>query len=240
MKKKKKRKGGVVFLEPPGKRAKLTKPSAAVKKRAAKIVRALKKAYPDARCSLDYSNPLELLVATMLSAQCTDVRVNIVTKGLFEQCRSAVDYANIPQDVLEEAIRSTGFFRNKAKSIRGAAVTICEDFGGEVPDTMEGLLSLPGVARKTANVVLGSAFGRDEGIVVDTHVMRLARRLGLTRRKNNQGDRIERDLLALLPRSGWTLFSHLLISHGREVCTARKPNCDGCVIKGLCPSAFKV
>jgi endonuclease-3 len=240
VKKKEKKKGGVVFLEPPGKRAKVAKPSAAVKKRAAKIVRALKKAYPDARCSLHYSSPLELLVATMLSAQCTDVRVNIVTKDLFEKCRSAVDYANIPQHVLEEAIRSTGFFRNKAKSIRGAAVAICEDFGGKVPDTMEGLLSLPGVARKTANVVLGNAFGRSEGIVVDTHVTRLARRLGLTRRKNNQGDRIERDLLALLPRSGWTLFSHLLISHGREVCTARKPDCDGCVIKGLCPSAFEV
>ena len=210
------------------------------KKRTARIVRALKKCYPDAKCALNYSNPLELLVATMLSAQCTDVRVNIVTPRLFEQCRSAVDYANIPQDVLEETIRSTGFFRNKAKSIRGAAVAICEDFGRKVPDTMEGLLSLPGVARKTANVVLGSAFGRNEGIVVDTHVMRLARRLGLTRRKNNQADRIERDLLALLPRSGWTQFSHLLIFHGRRVCTARKPDCDGCVIKGLCPSAFKV
>ena len=210
------------------------------KRRTGKIIAALRKRYPDAHCALDHSNPLELLVATMLSAQCTDVRVNIVTKGLFEQCRSAVDYADIPQDVLEDTIRSTGFFRNKAKSIRGAAVAICEDFGGKVPDTMEGLLSLPGVARKTANVVLGSAFGRSEGIVVDTHVTRLARRLGLTGRKNNQGDRIERDLLALLPRSGWTLFSHLLIFHGRRVCSARKPDCDGCVIKGLCPSAFKV
>ncbi len=210
------------------------------KKRLARIVRALKKAYPDAHCALNYSNPLELLVATMLSAQCTDVRVNIVTAGLFERCRSAVDYADIPQDVLEDAIRSTGFFRNKAKNIRGAAAAIIENFGGKVPDTMVGLLGLPGVARKTANVVLGNAFGRDEGIVVDTHVIRLAGRLGLTRHKNNQGDRVERDLLELVPRSGWTLFSHLLIFHGRQICSARKPDCQACPVSKLCSSAFKV
>jgi len=203
-------------------------------------VRKLKKAYPDAHCALSYSNPLELLVATILSAQCTDVRVNIVTETLFRQCRSAVDYADIPQDVLEDAIRSAGFFRNKAKNIRGAASAILDRFGGEVPDTMEGLLSLPGVARKTANVVLGNAFGRNEGVVVDTHVMRLSGRLGLTARKNNQGDRIERDLTALVPRTGWTMFAHLLIFHGRAICSARKPKCPECVLAELCPSAGKV
>jgi len=179
-------------------------------------------------------------VATILSAQCTDERVNIVTKDLFGKYRTADDYADAPQEMFEREIRPTGFFRNKARNIRAAAKKIVEDFGGEVPDNMEGLLTLPGVARKTANVVLGSAFGKNEGIAVDTHVRRVAGRLGLTRHENNQGDRIEKDLMQLVPREEWTIFAHLLIFHGRAVCTARKPNCPECAIKRLCPSAPKV
>jgi len=213
---------------------------AAREKRAAKIAAVLKKRYPKARTALAWSSPLELLVATMLSAQCTDERVNMVTKGLFAKYRAARDYADVPQDVFEEEIRSTGFFRNKAKHIRGAAARIVEDFGGQVPDTMADLLTLPGVARKTANVVLGDAFKKREGIVVDTHVIRVAGRLKLTRWKNNQADRIEKDLMALLPGKEWTLFAHLLIFHGRGTCTARKPDCAGCLIRTLCPSALKV
>ena len=213
---------------------------AQLKKRAAKIAAALKKAYPDARTELNFADPLELLVATMLSAQCTDVRVNMVTKELFQKYTTAADYAAVPQEQLQNEIKTTGFYRNKAKNIRAAAAMIVEKFGGNVPDNMEGLLSLPGVARKTANVVLGNAFGISEGIVVDTHVIRLAGRLKLTGHKNNQGDRIEKDLIELIPRADWTLFPHLLIFHGRRVCTARKPDCDRCVIGKLCPSAFKV
>ena len=212
---------------------------AEAKKRTARITAALKKLYPDARTELDHSNALELLVATILSAQCTDVRVNIVTKELFRKYRTASDYAAAPQETLQEEIRSTGFYRNKARSIRAAAGIIVEKFGGDVPGNMADLISLPGVARKTANVVLGDAFGVSAGIVVDTHVTRLAGRLKLTAHKNNQGDRIEKDLMALVPRKGWTFFAHLLIFHGRRVCTARKPNCDGCAISRLCPSAFK-
>ena len=200
----------------------------------------LKKEYPDARTELNHSNPLDLLVATMLSAQCTDKRVNIVTKDLFGRYRTAADYARVPQEKFEQEIRSTGFFRNKAKNIRAAAAMICEKFGGNVPDGMDGLLSLPGVARKTANVVLGNAFGKNEGIVVDTHVIRLAGRLKLTGHKDNQGDKIEKDLIELVPRADWTLFPHLLIFHGRRVCTARKPDCAGCPVNKMCPSAFKV
>lgn len=211
-----------------------------LKKRTAKIVAALRKAYPDAKCSLNYRNPLELLVATILSAQCTDTRVNIVTKDLFVRYATAADYAAATQEALQAEIRSTGFFRNKTKSIRGAAEKIVRDFGGKVPRTMDGLLSLPGVARKTANVVLGNAFGLNEGIVVDTHVTRLARRLKLTRHKNNQGDRIEKDLTALVPCRNWCLLGHLMIFHGRAVCTARKPNCPDCPVRSLCPSADKV
>jgi len=210
------------------------------RKRAAAIDRVLKKRYPHARTALDHSNPLELLVATILSAQCTDERVNRVTPALFRRCRTARDYADVPQDVLEEAIRPTGFFRNKAKSIRQAAARIAEDFGGRVPRTMDDLLALPGVARKTANVVLGDAFDQREGIVVDTHVTRVAGRLRLTRHPNNQGDRIEKDLMELRPRREWTGFAHRLIHHGRETCTARKPDCAGCPVSRLCPSAFKV
>ena len=211
-----------------------------LKKRTARIAAALRKLYPDARTALDYSDPLELLVATILSAQCTDERVNIVTKELFRKYRTASDYAAAPQETFQEEIRSTGFYHNKAASIRAAAGMIVEDFGGEVPGNMDDLLSLPGVGRKTANVVLGDAFGLSEGIVVDTHVIRLAGRLKLTAHKNNQGDRIEKDLMGLVPRKDWTLLAHLLIFHGRRVCTARKPDCDGCAIGRLCPSAFKV
>jgi len=213
---------------------------AEMKKRTAAITRALKKEYPDARTELNFSNPLELLVATILSAQCTDKRVNMVTAELFGRYRTAADYAAAPQERFEQEIRSTGFFRNKAKSIRAAAAVICEKYAGKVPDRMDDLLSLPGVARKTANVVLGNAFGKKEGIVVDTHIIRLAGRLKLTRHEDNQGDRIEKDLMQLVPRADWTLFPHLLIFHGRRVCTARKPNCAGCAISKLCPSAGKV
>ncbi|HET6428065.1 MAG TPA: endonuclease III [Phycisphaerae bacterium] len=210
------------------------------KKRTARIIAALKKRYPDARCALDHTNPLELLVATILSAQCTDARVNIVTKDLFGKYASAADYAAADPGAFADQIRSTGFFRNKAKSILGSAEIIEREFGGKVPDTMDALLTLPGVARKTANVVLGNAFGKNEGIVVDTHVTRVAGRLKLTRFPNNQGDRIERELMELVPRKEWTLFAHLLIFHGRQVCTARKPDCQHCPVNALCPSAFKV
>ena len=208
--------------------------------RTGRIISTLRKSYPDARTALKYANPLELLVATILSAQCTDKRVNMVTPALFRKYRTARDYAQAAQEQLAAEVRSTGFYRNKAKSIRGACALIAERFGGKVPDNMADLLSLPGVARKTANVVLGDAFGKTEGIVVDTHVMRLSQRLKLTARKNNQGDGIEKDLMEIVPRSDWTIFAHLLIFHGRAVCAARKPDCPGCVANSLCPSAFKV
>lgn len=205
------------------------------KLRARKIIARLKKAYPDARCSLNYSNPLELLVATILSAQCTDERVNIVTADLFSKYQKAEDYMNAPQSELERDIHSTGFYRNKAKAIQGACRVIVERHGGRVPDSLEELIALPGVARKTANVVLGNAFGKATGIVVDTHVSRLSERLGLSSHK--QPEKIERDLMALAPREEWVDLAHLLIWHGRRVCFARKPNCPGCVIRHLCPSA---
>ncbi len=209
------------------------------KKRTAAIIRALKKQFPGATTALRHRDPLELLVATILSAQCTDKRVNIVTKDLFRKYKTVRDYAEASQEVLQEEIRSTGFFRNKTKNIRAAARKIVDNFGGSVPDDMDKLLSLPGVARKTANVVLGTAFGRNEGIVVDTHVTRLSQRLRLTGHKNNQGDRIEKDLMQLVPRADWTVFGHMLILHGRSACTARKPNCAECPISKLCPSAFE-
>ncbi len=210
--------------------------------RAGKIVSALKKAYPRAGCSLDRKNPLQLLVATILSAQCTDVRVNIVTKDLFKKYRSARAFANAPAGQLEADIRSTGFYRNKARNIRLACAKIIEDFDGKVPGDMASLLTLAGVARKTANVVLGTAFGVNVGIVVDTHVTRISGRLKLTRHENNQGDRIEKDLMAMVPREEWTRLPHMLIAHGRSVCTARKPDCEHCplALKNLCPSAGKV
>jgi len=208
----------------------------AEKKRVGQIVRLLKREYPDARCSLDHGNPLELLVATILSAQCTDERVNVVTSSLFRKYRTWEDYASAPASELEADIRPTGFFRNKAKSIRGACRLIGERHGGQVPRSMEGLLGLPGVARKTANVVLGNAYRIASGVVVDTHVSRLSARLGLSGEK--APEKIERDLTGLLPASDWIDFSHLLIAHGRKVCKARAPLCGECVLAKLCPSAF--
>ena len=198
----------------------------------------LKTAYPEARTALYWSNPLELLVATILSAQTTDVRVNAVTPTLFAKYPTAADYAGADPTELEEDIRPTGFFRNKAKSLRGMARALADDHGGEVPRTMEDLVALPGVGRKTANVVLGNAFCIDEGVVVDTHVRRLSNRLGFT--THNDPEKIERDLMQTVPKRDWTVFSHLLILHGRSVCKARKPACEDCIVNDLCPSAFEV
>ncbi len=198
----------------------------------------LKSVYPEARTALDWSNPLELLVATILSAQTTDVRVNAVTPNLFAKYPTAADYAGADPTELEEDIRPTGFFRNKAKSLRGMARALADDHGGEVPRTMNELVALPGVGRKTANVVLGNAFGIDEGVVVDTHVRRLSNRLGFT--TQNDPEKIERDLMQTVPKRERTVFSHLLILHGRSVCKARKPACVDCVVNDLCPSAFEV
>ncbi|HEV3027316.1 MAG TPA: endonuclease III [Planctomycetota bacterium] len=203
-----------------------------------KIVRTLARVYGEAHCALVHHNALELLVATILSAQCTDHRVNIVTETLFKKYRSAKEFAEADPAVLEQDIRSTGFFRTKAKSIRGAARRIVELHGGEVPSTMEDLLELPGVARKTANVVLGTWFGKAAGIVVDTHVHRISRRLQLTREDDPK--KIEQDLMKLLPTGEWINFSHRLIWHGRKICAARKPKCGECPIAGECPSAGKI
>lgn len=203
--------------------------------RIGRIISALKGAYPDARCSLDHANPLELLVATILSAQCTDARVNMVTRALFRKYRSAADYMGAPSATLEKDIQSTGFFRNKAKSLRGMAEALVRDHGGNVPDTMVALVKLPGVGRKTANVVLGNAYNKAEGIVVDTHVTRLANRLDLTDHATD-AVKIERDLMRVVPREEWTLFSHLLIHHGRALCTARNPRCDQCPLLRDCPA----
>jgi endonuclease-3 len=200
------------------------------------IVAELRRLYPDAKCSLNFSNPLELLVATQLAAQCTDIRVNIVTEKLFQKYRTAEDYATANQAELEEDIHSTGFYRNKARNIRVAAQKIITDFGGEVPRTMAGLLSLAGVARKTANVVLGNAFDIIEGYTVDTHNIRLAHRFGWT--TNGDAVKIERDLMRLIPRQDWFDLSHLLIYHGRAICTARKPLCERCTLTHLCPAAL--
>jgi len=206
--------------------------------RARTLIEEFGKTYPDAHCELDFSNPLELLVATILSAQCTDKRVNIVAPALFKKYRTAKAYAQAPQEVLEKEIQSTGFFRSKAKSLRTMAADLVAKHGGKVPETMEALTALHGVGRKTANVVLGNAFDRNEGVVVDTHVQRLSSRLGLT--KQTDPAKIEADLMKLVPRDKWTLFSHWLIWHGRRRCMARKPDCDGCEVQHLCPSAFKV
>ena len=200
------------------------------------VIPRLKGEYPDARTELDWRNPLELLVATILSAQTTDVRVNQVTRDLFEKYRAAEDYAASDPAQLEEDIRPTGFYRNKARALQGMARALIERHGGEVPRTMAELVALPGVGRKTANVVLGNAFGVDEGIVVDTHVRRVSTRLGLT--EESDPEKIERDLMRVVPGEDWTIFSHLLILHGRRVCKARKPDCTGCVLNDLCPSAF--
>ena len=206
--------------------------------RAAELLRRLPEIYPGAHCELTFSNPLELLVATILSAQCTDKRVNLVTPALFARCRTAADFATIPTEELEALIHSTGFYRNKATSIRGAAQAILEHHGGEVPRTMLELVALPGVGRKTANVVLGNAFGINDGVVVDTHVGRLSRRLGLTR--ETDAVKVEAQLVRRLPRAVWTDFSHWLIFHGRRRCYARKPDCASCELTDLCPSAFRV
>ncbi len=203
------------------------------KKRAARVFRRLAKAYPDARCALEHGSPLELLVATVLSAQCTDVRVNQVTPSLFRKYRTAADYARAPAGELEAEIRPTGFFNAKAKSLRRAGAAIAAEYGGKVPDTMEHLVRLPGVGRKTANVILGNAFGKDEGFVVDTHVARLARRLGFTRQTDPA--RIEEDLLAIVPEGRRTMAAHELIFHGRRICVARKPRCEVCPVNPLCP-----
>ena len=198
-----------------------------------KILGALDRTYPKAHCELDHRSPLELLVATILSAQCTDKRVNIVTRDLFKKYRSAADYANAPLAELEQAIRTTGFFRNKAKNIQACCRRLVERHNGQVPRTMEELTRLDGVGRKTANVVLGNAFGINVGVVVDTHVARLSHRLGLT--QQTTPEKIEQELIALVPQAQWTLFSHWLIWHGRRRCDARKPDCEHCEIKKLCP-----
>ena len=202
---------------------------------AEEVISRLKEEYPNARTELTWSNPLELLVATVLSAQTTDVRVNQVTPGLFEKYRSARDFAKADPESLEAEVRPTGFYRNKARSLRNMARALVEDHDGEVPCTMKELTSLPGVGRKTANVVLGNAFGIDEGVVVDTHVRRLSNRLGLTTHKDPE--KIEKDLLKVVPERDRTIFSHLLIFHGRRVCKARKPDCPNCVLNDICPSS---
>src|SRR4030095_14060516 len=204
------------------------------RERVKQLIKVWPKVYPDAHTELDFRNPLQLLVATILSAQCTDKRVNMVTPSLFRKYRTAKDYANAPQVEFENTIKSTGFYRSKTKSIRGAMRAIAEVHGGRVPDTMEELCALPGVGRKTANVVLGNAFAKNEGIVVDTHVIRLSRRFKLTR--NSDADKIERDLVKIVPRYDWTLWSHWLIWHGRRRCFARKPDCTNCEVFDLCPS----
>lgn len=204
------------------------------KDRTRKIIARLKKAYPDAKCSLNHSSPLELLIATILSAQCTDQRVNIVTADLFRKYRSCADYLKVSTSELQNDVRTTGFFRNKTKSIQGMCKILNEQ-GDRVPETMEELLKLPGVARKTANVVLGNAFGIAAGVVVDTHVSRLSQRLELT--KNKTPEKIERDLIELAPKKDWIDLPHLLIYHGRKICKARNPLCEKCVIEKYCPSS---
>jgi len=207
-----------------------------LKQRVRKIIRLLKRAYPDAKCSLNHSNAFELLIATILSAQCTDARVNIVTQDLFRKYRKPEDYLRVSDKELQRDIRTTGFFRNKTKSIQGTAKALTEAYGGVVPSTMDQLLELPGVARKTANVVLGNAFGISAGVVVDTHVTRLSRRLGLTEQKSPE--KIEQDLIAIVPKKDWVIFPHLFIAHGRAICKARNPLCAECVVEKLCASSY--
>jgi endonuclease-3 len=215
----------------------MSKPTAPTRQRALKILAALKARYPDAHCALDFRTPYELLAATILSAQCTDVRVNMVTPALFTKYPTPGDLAAARTEDVEALIRSTGFFRNKAKNLIGMATALADRHGGEVPRDMEQLRVLPGVGRKTANVVLGNAFGQNDGVVVDTHVTRLSGLLGLTREKD--AEKIERDLIALIPQDDWTLVSHLLIYHGRQVCIANRPQCESCVLAKLCPSVQK-
>jgi endonuclease-3 len=218
----------------PAKRRALDR-TAPVEERAPEIVRILGEAHPDATVALRFSNPLEMLVATVLSAQCTDERVNQVTEALFRKYRTPEDYLKVPEAELAADIKPTGFFNQKTRSIRGACQRIVEAYGGSVPGTMEDLLTLPGVARKTANIVLGNAFGVVEGIAVDTHVRRVSQRLGLTQQEDP--DKIERDLMALVPRDRWFGFTYVLIDHGRAVCVARTPRCEICPVTHLCPSS---
>jgi len=206
------------------------------RERTEQIIKLLKRAHPDAHCALNHSSAFELLIATILSAQCTDERVNIVTADLFRKYRKPEDYLKVAATELQQDVRTTGFFRNKTKSIQGACRMLVEEFNGQVPQTMEELLQLPGVARKTANVVLGVAYGIAAGVVVDTHVSRLSQRLGLTKKKD--AGKIEQDLMELVPRKDWIIFSHLLIFHGRRVCKARRPLCEECVVEKLCPSSL--
>jgi len=207
-----------------------------LKTRVSKIVKLLEETHPDAKIALDFSNPLELLIATMLSAQCTDERVNVVTKVLFRKYQTPKDYAKADLKELENNIRSTGFYRNKSKNIKKAAQMLVEKFNSKVPSTMAELLELPGVARKTANIVLFNAFGKIEGIAVDTHVRRLAKRLGLT--ENDDPEKIEADLMKIIPKKDWMRITDFLIFHGRRVCEAKKPKCEICVLDKICPSAF--
>jgi len=205
------------------------------KDRIDEIIKKLKAAYPRSKTALKFETPLQILVATILSAQCTDEQVNKISPALFRKYKTAVDFAQADPFTLEDEIRSTGFFRNKTKSIIGASKKIVEDFEGQVPDRMEDLVTLPGVARKTANIVLSSAFKKAEGIAVDTHVKRLSQRLGLS--KENNPDKIERDLMSLVPKKDRIDFNYILVNHGRQTCQARKPDCPGCVLNSLCPSA---
>jgi endonuclease-3 len=207
-----------------------------LKKRVRDVIRRLKRAYPDAKTSLNHTNPFELLIATILSAQCTDERVNIVTADLFRKYRAPEDYLKVPARELEKDIQSTGFFRNKTKSIQGTSKLLTEEFGGQVPHTMDELLELPGVARKTANVVLGNAFGIKAGVVVDTHVTRLSHRLNFTQQRT--AEKIELDLIEIVPKKDWVIFPHLMIFHGRKVCKARSPLCEECVVEKQCPSSY--
>ena len=202
--------------------------------RAAVLVQTLPVLYPEARCALDFSTPLELLVATILAAQCTDVRVNAVTPAVFTRYRTAADYAGAPQEEMEQIVRTIPFCRQKTRAIRGTAAALSERHGGEVPRTLAELTALPGVGRKTANVILGNAYGLDEGVVVDTHVGRLSRRLGLT--VHEDPEKVEADLMPLVPRERWTVFAHWLIAHGRARCVAKKPDCPRCELLGLCPT----
>jgi endonuclease-3 len=216
-------------------KSKVSAKAAALKKQARTIERLLRKEYPDAHCELDYRSPLELAVATILSAQCTDKRVNMVTPALFSRYPTAAALAAADSSEVEELIKSTGFFRNKARSIVGMAQTVVAKHGGELPRTMDELFALPGIGRKTANVILGNAFGINAGVVVDTHVARLSKRLGLTRETDPV--KIELALMPLFPKTSWALLSHLLIWHGRRVCDAKKPRCADCVLRRICPSA---
>lgn len=202
------------------------------------VIKVLSATYPDAHCELDFTNPLELVVATVLSAQCTDKRVNLTTPTLFERCRTAQDYAGLDPEQLEEIIRPTGFYRAKARNLRGLGAELVAKYRGDVPADMEALRALPGVGRKTANVVLGNAFGKNEGIAVDTHVGRVSLRLGLT--KQTDPLKTEADLMKLVPREDWTMFSHWLIFHGRRRCFARSPDCPGCELRAICPTGKKL